>query len=287
MIPSRVVDLGLKALGRFGGATMFEIIEKRKLGISFVRAIGYHSVSNSGLPGFRRQLAWLAMGYTCMDETDFSLYLEGKIRLSKPGLIISFDDGLADNYRNAVPALEGAGLKGWFFVPSGLVGLSDSDARVFCAAGALGLPLSADGRLVMNWKELRELKARGHVIGCHTRSHMRLRSGIGTERLGVEIRGSRKYLESGLDAEVRSFAWVGGESDTYSPEAFMEISDAGFTNAFTTLSAPFLPGDDPLVIHRTILDPDLDFGVFRMKMLGLSDIAHRKVRLRAFQTIDN
>lgn len=106
----------------------------------------------------------------------------------------------------------------------------------------------------MSWDEIRDLVGRGHEIGCHTASHLRLRESVAGGRLEDEIPRAKGRLEAELRQEAASFAWVGGESDTYSSSSFSAVKRAGFRYAFTTLSAPLCPGDEPLLIHRTVLD---------------------------------
>lgn len=203
-----------------------------------------------------------------------------------PGLVISFDDGLLNNYEVAAPLLEEAGLRGWFFIPTGLPALSDREAEVFCAAGALNLPEARGERIAMRWDQLRDLQRRGHVIGCHTATHRRMRGPLDEALLRAELADSRELAARELGAPPESFAWVGGEPDTYAAAAERAIAAAGFKYAFTTQSAPFLPGDAPLRIHRTVLEPDLPFGLFRLKLAGLSDIAHRDGRAEAMARLD-
>jgi peptidoglycan/xylan/chitin deacetylase (PgdA/CDA1 family) len=126
----------------------------------------------------------------------------------------------------------------------------------------------------MNWDELRDLRDRGHLIGCHTASHRRFRGAVDAELANREIRDAKLRMERELGQAVDGFAWVGGELDTYSAVAEAAIRAAGFSYAFTTQSLPFRPGNDPLRMHRTIVDADMDFGLFRMKLAGLSDLAH-------------
>jgi hypothetical protein len=87
-------------------------------------------------------------------------------------------------------------------------------------------------------------------------------------------------MEGELGHAVSSFAWVGGEPDTYSPEAFRELRAAGFACIFTTQSKVFRAGDDPACIHRTVLDADMSYIAFSLKLAGLSDLMHAGRRSR-------
>jgi peptidoglycan/xylan/chitin deacetylase (PgdA/CDA1 family) len=282
----KAAALGVAAFaGSVGLAAILEQLERVRLGGTFVRSLGYHSIPASERESFRRQLRFLASRYTCLDEAGVAAFLKGTCAWDKPGLVISFDDGLLDTYTVAAPLLEEAGLTGWFFVPSNLPGIAVGAQADFCKAGELDIPAGTSGRIAMDWPELRDLRARGHVIGCHTASHRRFRGAVDAVLIESEISGAKALMDRELGCTTSSFAWVGGESDTYAAEVETALRKLGFRFAFTTQSAPFLPGDDPLRIHRTILDPGLNFGLFRLKIAGLSDLGHRSRRAEALQRL--
>jgi peptidoglycan/xylan/chitin deacetylase (PgdA/CDA1 family) len=277
----RALDRAAAAAGALGGSALLLGRLRRRLGPGYIRVLAYHSVGEGTLPAFRRQLAWLSPRFECVDQRKLAAFLAGGWDYPRPGLIVSFDDALLDNYRVAAPALEAAGLRGWFFVPTDFPGLAGPEAELaFCGRGELKLPpaYKAGERLAMSWEEIRELAARGHEIGCHTASHLRLRESVSGERLEAEIARAKDRLEAELGREAASFAWVGGEADTYSSSSFSAVRRAGFRYGFTTLSSPLCPGDEPLLIHRTVLDPDLNFELFKFKVSGFSDLVHAATR---------
>ncbi len=237
---------------------------------------------------FGRHMEFLAENFVAADEQGLKNLLAGRWERGKPGVIVSFDDGLVDNYRRAAPVLEANGLVGWFFISSGLPGLAPERQLEFCLDGTIlrAAPPADDGddraaarRLGMDWDEIRDLAGRGHVIGCHTVSHRRFLAGADPAMIEAEMRGSRDTIRDELGRCPESFAWVGGERpETYAPEGLLAARRLGFGFAFTTKSFPILPGADPLALHRTMIDADTDFGVFRMKVAGISDLVHARQR---------
>lgn len=104
-----------------------------------------------------------------------------------PIVSLTFDDGLASQ-RRAWELLEDRGLRGTFYVASGLVG----------SPGHLG------------WEDITRLAARGHEIGGHTESHARLPI-IPVKQAEEEIVRDLHALKAhGLDPV--SFAYPYGES---------------------------------------------------------------------------
>ena len=208
---------------------------------------------------------------------------------SKPGLIISFDDGLMEHYEVAAPLLEACGMRGWFFVTSALPDLAPEFQEDFCASHEISLRKKAarkekdryslvSSHVAMSWNEILDLAQRGHVIGCHTAHHVRMRPTLDSAIIFDEIVEAKKKLEKHLSYPINAFAWVGGESDTYRADALQLLCDAGFSWIFTTQSSLFRVGEDARAIHRTVLEPDLPFSLFLAKISGLSDLAHCRRR---------
>ncbi len=281
---------------------------------STLRAVAYHAVPKSSESSFSRQLDYFAKHYIPLDAEGFARFLDqgscevsgmrrkyghsaGKAKISnkqasmqcKPGLIISFDDGLMEHYEIAAPLLEARGMRGWFFVTSTLPGLAPEFQEGFCASHEISLHKKTahlgkaqhslvSSHVAMSWNEILDLAKRGHVIGCHTAHHVRMRPTLDTAILFDEIVEAKKELEKHLGYPVNAFAWVGGESDTYRADALQLLCDAGFSWIFTTQSSLFRVGEDARAIHRTVLEPDLPFSLFLAKISGLSDLAHCRRR---------
>ena len=244
-----------------------------------LRALGYHGTPPSARDSFSRQLDYLARAYEPLDGPGLDRFFSDEpsaiVAGGKTALVVSFDDGLLSNYEVAAPMLEERGMRGFFFVTTGLPDAGGSAA--FCAGHEIKLP--AGEKRGMVWDELRDLGARGHVIGCHTASHFRMRGPVGAERIASEILAAKRRLEAELAASVRHFAWVGGEPDTYDPDAMEALRECDFEYVFTTQSDLLRRGGDSLMIHRSILDADMSYAAFRVKLAGLSDLAHAGRRL--------
>ncbi len=116
-------------------------------------------------------------------------------------------------------------------------------ARLRAAAGG---PSQPDWDGMMNWHELRALRAEGHEIGCHSRSHELLRN-VDDDVLMREVAGARRELEAGLDAAVPTFCYPNGDFDA---AALAAVRDAGFACAVTTEVGLNPPGADLHALAR-------------------------------------
>ena len=112
----------------------------------------------------------------------------GTAELPEKAVLISFDDGYADNYTYAYPILLEEQVPGTFFVVSGTVG--------------------HDNRMTAD--ELREMQANGMKIGSHTVSHENLAE-MGEQSINFEMRESRAALEKVLGKPVYALAYPEGK----------------------------------------------------------------------------
>jgi peptidoglycan/xylan/chitin deacetylase (PgdA/CDA1 family) len=247
----------------------------------FIRVVYYHDVPDRLAHSFREQLRLFHRLFVPASRIDLDTLLqEGRWPHRRPGIILTFDDGLRTHFEVAAPLLEEFGFQGWFFVPSDLVTL---DPALQPAAAIRHDILhewdtAADPRVFMTRQQLVDL-ARRHVVGCHTATHERLSQKLTPEQLQVEIPGAQQRLESTLGRSVDSFSWVGGEEWAYCRSAAREIAHR-FTYAFTTNTALTRPGTHPLRIDRTHIEPAFSPALVRLQLSGLMDVYYRNKRRR-------
>ena len=150
--------------------------------------LNYHAVGapdrSSGqdltAPEFERQLDWLAgAGW-------HTLTLEEVVERRKVagGVALTFDDGSEDALRVVLPALKKRGMKGTFFVITGLVGTPG----------------------YLTWDGVRALEKAGMAIGSHTVHHPRLPDLPRGQAL-AELVESKRELEGRLGHPVELLAY--------------------------------------------------------------------------------
>jgi peptidoglycan/xylan/chitin deacetylase (PgdA/CDA1 family) len=256
--------------------------------LRYIRAVAYHNVDKTMVTSFRRQLEYYKRCYDNINENDLELFfsridlkksaIETKKNEKRQGIIISFDDGLLNHYTVVAPLLEEFGFRGWFFIPAAMPRLSVEEQKNFCLENHLLILTESNDRIGMNTEEIIDLQSRGHIIGCHTMNHRRFNGYIDTPLAEKEIREAKQELTSMINVSINSFAWVGGEPETYNAVAQRVLKKEGFKFSFTTLSNKIDNNSDPLLLHRTVLDADMPYPVFRAKLSGLSDIRHYSSR---------
>lgn len=209
-----------------------------------------HDTPHSSINRFRSLLSWLSMrGKVVSYSTALASAMEG--RLTENLFAFTFDDGLASTLA-AANALEEFGAGGCFFVCPGVLDMKSEDARErFCKER-----LSRDPLPFINWKEVEELKSRGHEIGSHTLMHPRL-CNLSQEELNYELCQSKERLDQQL-GQVDHFAWPYGKFVDIGAPAARRVFDAGYRSCASGVRGSHGSFDQlttgPVCIHRENID---------------------------------
>jgi peptidoglycan/xylan/chitin deacetylase (PgdA/CDA1 family) len=201
---------------------------------SHVPIVYYHSISDQPVgirelsvtvKDFEAQMRYLAKnGYTAIDFDE----LESFTSFEKP-VIITLDDGYADNYSNAYPILKKHGLKATIFIVSGFIG--------------------APGYLTRE-----EMKEMTDIISfqAHTTKHENLTK-LSPKKLLSEMVVPRVKISAITNEPVYVFAYPTG----YYNDAVLSAVSEHYTYAVTINGGFYKEGSDKLLILRRYIHRDL------------------------------
>lgn len=165
---------------------------------------------------FREQLEWASQHFTITNLEGFAKLWDFQFdsqSTSKPPLLFTFDDGRESNYAVAAPLLESFGGRGVFFVVPAFAESDADDALSFYRSRINPNSKPGDEKWEdwkpMNPSHIAGLAARGHAIGNHTLTHVRL-IGLSPDRLENEIGESARKLAAWTNKPVDAFAWTFG-----------------------------------------------------------------------------
>jgi peptidoglycan/xylan/chitin deacetylase (PgdA/CDA1 family) len=158
----------------------------------------------------------------------------GAGRLPERAVVLTFDDGFADFYQQALPLLARYGFTATLYVTTGWV----QDAG----------PLPAGERpgQMLCWSQVAEVAAAGIEIGAHSRLHPQLDQ-LPRKQLREELRVSKAQLEDQLGRPVPGLAYPFGYSSAAVRE---EARAAGHGYACAVGNALPGAGTDPLALPR-------------------------------------
>jgi peptidoglycan/xylan/chitin deacetylase (PgdA/CDA1 family) len=187
----------------------------------------YHSISDTpsrwispltvSPAAFARHLDLIAdSGRAVVTVSELLRGLDGRRPMPRRPIVITFDDGFADNLTVAAP----------------LLAARDMVATVYLTTGALG-GASPGGDRMLGWPQVAELAAAGHEVGAHTHRHPELDL-VSAAFARQEITRCKHAIEDRLGAPVESFAYPFGYS---SPMVRDLVAEAGYGSACSVKNA--------------------------------------------------
>jgi peptidoglycan/xylan/chitin deacetylase (PgdA/CDA1 family) len=243
-------------------------------GTRFLRVLNYHATPQRDADGLERQLGLYLEYFDPAEPGDLDACVEGRMIGTRPRLLVTFDDGYRSNHDVAAPLLEKHGFRACYFLPEAEI------ATDRAAADAAFVKATNEPEPRMTWPEARALETRGHRVGCHTRTHVRLADDLPAERLADEITLAGRDIAKRLGHPVEDFCWVGGEEWSYGAGAFDEIRRAGYRRVFMTNLYPVLPGSSPIWIQRTNVEASWPIEQVKFYLSGVMDLAYAPKRRR-------
>ena len=195
--------------------------------------VNYHNTPLSRAAELERQIAWCARRFSPLTgEALVRYYLTGEWDSGRPGAMIAFYNGYRNNFDVAARLLDAYGMTGWFFVATDFIDLPPEAQAEFgrthtfnCLAGEY-----EDPRVALSWDELRQMRARGHVVASHTASHSEvIRSDSKPEVMRLEIVHSARRILEEVGYVPPGFSWLRGEGFASCPEAAPYLKAAGYS----------------------------------------------------------
>lgn len=252
--------------------TLYAVGPLRRLLSAFCEGVPilmYHSISEKNERGvhgyyqtatspqvFSEQLQYLyANGYqTCgLEEVT-----EHPIADSHKRVVITFDDGYADFYRQAFPVMNQYGFGATVFLPT-----------AYIAEG----PMRFKQRECLTWAEIRELQRLGVVFGSHTVSHPQLRD-LSAQAIDKELSMSKQRIEEKTGYAVKSFAYPFAFPQTdcaFIGQVRESLLRAGYENGVCTMVGRASRKSDRLFLERLPINSRDDRRLFAAKLAGAYD----------------
>jgi peptidoglycan/xylan/chitin deacetylase (PgdA/CDA1 family) len=238
----------------------------------------YHSISCSASSRFKRftvsprafakQMEYLyQQSFTPITISEFINIRSQKISvLPERPIMITFDDGFADFYTEALPVLAKYNFKATIYVPS-----------AFVQRTSLWLEHEKEiMRQMLTWQQLREIDEQGIECGAHSHSHLRLDT-LPNSLVRDEIVKSKEILEFNLGRQVNSFAYPFGHHTAAIRQLVQEVnytSACAVEHTLTSLST------DPFALTRLMISVDTDLNTFALLVKNQNVYAARMLYMR-------
>jgi peptidoglycan/xylan/chitin deacetylase (PgdA/CDA1 family) len=213
----------------------------------------YHSIAHESSPRFRpwtvtpqrfaEHTAYLqAQHYTTLTVTQLVQTVHSGDRLPERPVVITFDDGFADFYTEALPILQQHRCVATLYVATAFVGRTSS-----------WLQQAGEGaRPMLTWSQLNELHTCGIECGAHSHTHPQL-DVLPRAEAWTEIMHSKRALEQRLGQPIATFAYPYGY---HSATTIQLVQQAGFTSACAVKHAISTIRDNRFALARMFVFAD-------------------------------
>lgn len=206
-------------------------------------AIYFHALERAQHTRFAEAISHLlSRGYRTVTPAQY-VRSEGPVRR----LFVSFDDNFR-SWHTALDLFARLGITVTFYTnshPFRDTATPGEIASYFDRIAHTGEPMT------LSTRELRDIHAAGHTIGCHTHTHPRL-SDLDRANWAGEIDRSKRVLEDLIGAEICDFSYPFGMRRHFSRALRAHCAAVGFRTIATGIGGlQHQSPIDPLCIHRS------------------------------------
>jgi peptidoglycan/xylan/chitin deacetylase (PgdA/CDA1 family) len=242
---------------------------------------GRHPIYTVFPEQFASQMAFLReAGFASLSLTDYAEIAGGWRPPPQRAVLITFDDGYADNYHLAWPIAARYAMQINLFVCTRLVGLGE--AIVMTEDGYVSsvlAPPEMEGRGLshlqkfphlwrpLTWQELAEMQDSGVEIGFHGHGHRNMAS-LTAEEITADIAAGITVFERQLGYRPQFFAFPYGGYDSYNPEVVGVIRRFGLDFMFAAHLGRARFPSAPTVLPRLPIYQEDNLAVFQRKIFG-------------------
>lgn len=250
---------------------------------------------------FEAQMAFLAAeGFVSLSLPEYAEIARGLSPAPQRSVLITFDDGYADNYRISWTIAKKYRFNLNLFICTSLIGenhpvIMTKDGYVILKKGAKmdqsrtdildDIRKSPELWRPLNWQELEEMQAAGTHFGFHSHSHRNLALQPLAE-IAADIANGLELFERRLGYRPRFFALPYGWYDAYTRETITTLRQFNLEFIFGThLGRARLPCA-PSVLPRLSIYQSDDLATFQRKLTGAYDWLEplRKIRYEFTRT---
>jgi peptidoglycan/xylan/chitin deacetylase (PgdA/CDA1 family) len=184
--------------------------------------------------------------------------------LPGPAVLVTLDDGYADNYHEALPVLRAEGIRALIFLVAGYAGTDN------LLQHDEGGPVETNR--LLRWEEVRDCDSRYVEFGSHGWSHRRLSTIADDVQMAQEVFLSKQRIEEESGRPVRFFSFPFGVEGDYDARATGMVREAGYQAAFNAKYGENREGVDAFDLYRIGVERSDNLFTLRAKLNGALDL---------------
>jgi peptidoglycan/xylan/chitin deacetylase (PgdA/CDA1 family) len=210
--------------------------------LPLVSVLCYHSISNDNtivdvkISEFQKQMRYLSNHFEFVTLQQVVDHIKGKTLITRPSIVLTFDDGYQDLITIAKPILDRYNAKATVFV---IVDHAKANREEM-----------ANQKRLLSWEDISYLQESGWEIGCHTMTHVDLTQ-QSLNNLDYEIIVAKEVLSKKLGKPIKFFAYPKG---LYDYKVLQITKKAEFEGAVTTTTNIISYQSELMQIPRICVD---------------------------------
>lgn len=194
---------------------------------------------------FRAQMKYLKDNFNIISLSELVFKVKNKKSI-KNSVVITFDDGYADNYYEALPILKELKIPATIFVTSGKI----NDNSPFYWDGNISAEFRGRSLTI---EELKNISKEENIeIGAHTINHPHLAS-LKKEDQYLEIVKGKKILEGYLNKKIKNFTYPFGTVTDFNEDTIEILKNNEFECACANFNGLISRKTDLYILPRFLV----------------------------------
>lgn len=195
----------------------------------------------------------------------------------KKNLLITFDDGFKSNYIFAKTILKKLKIKGVFFIVTDLINSNNYKKKKLIIKNIFpekNLSYSSKYN-PMSWNDVRKLQKMGHIIGSHTKSHLRLSDIKSLPNLRNQIIAPINVFKKNKIKKPIFFAYSFGNFSSFNKKCF-NIAKSKYKFIFSGIRGDNIKPKK--IMYRDNIEDNYSLNMINFFLRGYSDFLYKKYR---------
>jgi len=237
------------------------------------RILMLHNINKNNFKNLENNLKCLKKNYNFIDPSQLK---KDHFPPGKKNLLLTFDDGFKSNFIFAKNFLKKLKIKAVFFVVSDLIDTNNhSKKKIIQNIYPEKRVIRISKYSIMSWQDLRILEKMGHVIGSHTKSHLKLNKIKSINILKKEIFFPIQIFKKNKIKKPNFFAYSFGDFYSFNKKCF-NIAKDKYEFIFSGIR-----GDNTKfnkILFRDNIEDNYTFDMINFFIQGYADFLYKKFR---------
>ncbi len=223
--------------------------------------VNYHGTQQKFINNFRKQIEFFLKLFYIISPQELDLFYANSLKVSnKPMLLLTFDDGIKNNYY-AFEVLKEHDLKAFIFVIPDFINTSVDKQKEYFLNHIRpninpAIDHEAEDFCALSWDEIKTMQSLGYGIGSHTKTHQLVAKESSVENSMIEIQKSKQKIAGNLNVSldsINSFCSINNTIESISNKELRLIKE-NYKYHFTTIPGPNLSKGSPFFIRRSNIE---------------------------------